>query len=104
MYKFIKGGETLGFSERVRWIKKNEYGIYVQTEEESAEGVAFGGVAYNIPDGSFNELDTVTVKEVNGGEVILAVETLRSEVDFLNLLTGVDSIEDEEEGVSDDNE
>lgn len=67
MHKFIKDGETLGFSEQVRWIKKNEYGIYVQTEEESAEGVAFGGVAYNIPNGSFSELDTVAVKEVNGG-------------------------------------
>lgn len=71
MYKIIdtRDGATIGRTDKPLFIRKKETtGCYVQTNVESAQGVAYMGTAYNLQgkDG-VGATDTVILVEVDAG-------------------------------------
>ena len=71
MYKIIniKDGSTVGSTEYPNFIKKKtSTGCYIAADEESAQGVAYQGTAYNIQgrDGVGAD-DTVFLIEYDAG-------------------------------------
>lgn len=66
MYKIIKDGATVGLTGAPNYIKKLDNGCYGLCSEQEAQGVAFGGVPYQLEGKSeMGGLDMVTVTEVN---------------------------------------
>lgn len=59
MYKIVKGAEIVGLCDKPRYVKNN-HGVYVQTDEQNADAVAIGGVAY--------PLNEITITEEESGE------------------------------------
>ena len=50
MYRLIltRNGAEAGMTETPRFIKRSSTGVYVETDEAAAEGVAYKGAAYNL--------------------------------------------------------
>lgn len=50
MYRLImtRNGAEAGMTENPRFIKRSSAGVYVETDEAAAEGVAYKGTAYNL--------------------------------------------------------
>lgn len=72
MYAVVKGGAVIGIVEKPRFIKKTEDGVFVETSEGDAQGIALNSTPYNLPGGEMEGLETVDINEVNGGEYIMA--------------------------------
>ncbi len=68
-------GDTVGYTEKARYIKLSSAGIYVQTDEEHAEGIAYMGNPYNLRDREgLGVEDTVMLIECDGGEILNLAE------------------------------
>ena len=70
MYRIIntKDGSVIGRTEAPRFIKKKYTGCYIQSDELSAQGVAYQGIPYNLHgrDGIGAD-DTVLLIEYDAG-------------------------------------
>lgn len=76
MYRIsIKGGESLGFSDSVNYIKIHESGCFTPATKEDAIGVAFRNVPYNL-DGHADipDAETVVVVELDAAYAFDEVE------------------------------
>lgn len=82
MYAVVKNGKVIGMTEKPRFIRKVG-GIYVEAPPDSAQGVAFRSVPYNLPGGGMEGLETVDVKEVDAGETIRTLETAAADTDTM---------------------
>lgn len=82
MYKIVKDGKVLAYTDNVRYIKKHANGCYVPCEPAEAQGIALNSVPYNLPGHT----------EIDGEEAIpvLMTDTETTEVvESLNILLGV---------------
>ena len=72
MYKIIKDGETLGYTETLRFIRVTKCNCYGDCPAEEAEGVAIDGKAYSLlgTGGLPGVEETVGVVKVDGGVII----------------------------------
>lgn len=70
MYRIIKDGVTVGITGALNYIKLLDNGCYGLCSEQEAQGVAFGGVPYQL-DGKaeMGGLEVVTVVEENDVEL-----------------------------------
>ena len=92
MYKLIKtDGTTLGYTERVNYIKISTNGCYVFTEKESAIGVAYNSTPYNLlGHNDIENADTVIVKEEDIGVFAKSIEQNAANIDYLSMMAGID--------------
>lgn len=44
----VTTGDVIGVTETPRYIRTNDNGINVETSKETAEGVAYNSMAYNL--------------------------------------------------------
>lgn len=66
MYRIIKDGATVGITGALNYIKLLDNGCYGLCSEAEAQGVAFGGVPYQLEGKSeMGGLEVVTVAEEN---------------------------------------
>ena len=57
-------------TEKPRFIKRTSAGIYVETNAEAAEGVAYKGTAYNLQDrAGVGAPETVLLIEFDAGDI-----------------------------------
>lgn len=91
----VTTGDVIGVTETPRYIRTNDNGINVETSKETAEGVAYNSVAYNlshVPDADVSEAeDTVVLVEFDGGELFSqnreAVNEMTAKLDYLSMMT-----------------
>lgn len=80
MYKIISNSTVIGICEKVRYIRvKPETGAYVEATEETADGIAFNSVAYNLPGKT----------AIAGADVAEAVESSEAITEMWNELVSV---------------
>ena len=66
MYRIVKDGATVGITGALNYIKLQDNGCYGLCSEAEAQGVAFGGVPYQLESKiEMGGLEAVTVAEVN---------------------------------------
>ena len=86
MFQIIKiDGETLGYVDDVRYIKRNESGDFIKTDAKNAIGIAFKGEPF-----MFGE---IIVKEVDGGKVIEEINAAYEEKQTINEIAMVELAE-----------
>lgn len=91
----VTTGDVIGVTETPRYIRTNDNGINVETSKETAEGVAYNSVAYNlshVPDADVAEAeDTVVLVEFDGGELFSqnreAMNEMTAKLDYLSMMT-----------------
>ncbi len=65
-------GETVGYTEKPRYIKKNSSGIYVETDEEHAQGIAYKSIPYNLAHREGVGVDTTVILfQYDTGDVVI---------------------------------
>ena len=70
MYRIIKDGATVGITGALNYIKLLDNGCYGLCSEAEAQGVAFGGVPYQLESKiEMGGLDVVTVVEENDVDI-----------------------------------
>lgn len=70
MYRIIKDGVTVGITGALNYIKLLDNGCYGLCSEAEAQGVAFGGVPYQLESKiEMGGLDVVTVVEENDVDI-----------------------------------
>ena len=70
MYRIIKDGATVGITGALNYIKLQDNGCYGLCSEAEAQGVAFGGVPYQLESKiEMGGLDVVTVVEENDVDI-----------------------------------
>lgn len=78
MYRVVNTntGVTVGFTEQPRFIKKSSDGVFVQTDEQNAQGIAFESTPYNLRDREgLGVEETVMLIEIDPGENLTSTET-----------------------------
>lgn len=86
MFQIIKiDGETLGYVDDVRYIKRNESGDFIKTDTKNAIGIAFKGEPFMF--------DEIIVKEVDGGKVIEEINAAYEEKQTINEIAMVELAE-----------
>ena len=86
MYKIVRGGESLGMTEALTYIKKAENGCYVLCPEPEASGIAFAGAVYHLAGrADLDGADTVAVERVDAGEELDAVSEAIADSDAMNV-------------------
>lgn len=82
MYRIIKtDGTELGITDSVRYIKIGASGSYANATKQTAIGVAFHNIAYNLL--GYSEIegaDTVIVLECDGGELVAEQHSIINEL------------------------
>jgi hypothetical protein len=74
-------GETVGYTEQARFIKRSSAGVFIQTDEEHAQGVAYMGKPYNLRDrDGLGVEDTVMLIEFDGGEILNLAENAANSI------------------------
>ena len=70
MYRIVKDGATVGITGALNYIKLQDNGCYGLCSEAEAQGVAFGGVPYQLESKiEMGGLDVVTVVEENDVDI-----------------------------------
>lgn len=84
MYRIIKiDGTELGITDAVRYIKIGA-GCFTNATEDTAIGVAFQGVAYNlVGHNDIEDAETVVVSRIDGGA------EMNNITNTINILLGV---------------
>ncbi len=103
MYKILStDGTQIAVTEEIRYIRKHSNGAYVQTDADTAEGVAVNGTAYSIIgqeplDGAE---ETVIIREFDGASALIEAE---AKLAYLAMMAGIDfDLEDTTEEVKED--
>lgn len=67
----VSTGDTIGYAESVRYIKRSSSGAFVQTDEEHAQGIAYMSKPYNLygREGLGLE-DTARLIPIDSGEIL----------------------------------
>lgn len=74
-YKITKtDGTAVGTTDSPNWIKRTAAGAYGTATKDTAEGIAFNSVAYNLVGHDIGCPDTVTCVETTTGEVLTAMQ------------------------------
>ena len=97
MYQIVTtGGEILGYTDTLNYIRKNDNGIYIRCNQPQAQGIAYKSVAYNLT--GHNEIDgeTVIISEIDYGNFIHQVEQIAANLDYLAMMAKVDLPTNEE--------
>ena len=71
MYAIMSGGELVDLCDEPRYIKQNDYGIYVTADAADAIGVSVKGDKYNINGGdAIPDAPQAVVVQRDGGEFV----------------------------------
>ena len=78
MFRIITtNGVELGFTETVRYIKRNPNQCFVACDKKDAIGVAYNSTPYNLlGHNEIEEAETVIVSEFDGGAELARVKAL----------------------------
>lgn len=93
MYRIIKiDGTELGITDSVNYIKIGASGDFATATKETAIGVAFESVPYNLNGHTEIEgADAVIVSAIDGGFYLNAnAMQSRADIDFIAMETGVE--------------
>lgn len=99
MYAIVVQGKIIAMQDAPRYVRiKPETGTIIECPREEAQGIAAGGVAYNVRGGTTFETSEAEAKEISSGEVLVQTEENRKAI---NVLLGVENAEiDPEEALS----
>ena len=68
-------GATIGYTEKPRFIKISSSGVFIQTDEENAQGIAYRSKPYNLRDREgLGVEDTVMLIVVDSGTILTQAE------------------------------
>lgn len=68
-------GDTVGYTEKPRFIKLSSAGVLIQTDEENAFGIAYQSKPYNLHGREgLNVEETVMLLEVDSGDILMQAE------------------------------
>lgn len=70
MYKVTSGGEVIGYSDSVVFIRLHGNGCYVPCDVAEATGIVVGGAVYNLPGEDIGAAETAAYTKVDGGTYI----------------------------------
>jgi len=79
MYRLIRerGGLEIGLTERPRFIKKSSSGVFIETSEAEAQGVAYKGTAYNLQGrNGLDAAETALLIQFDAGDIGLETESV----------------------------
>ena len=75
MYEVISQGERVAIVETPRYIKvKPSTGVYIETDEKQAEGVAINGKGVYSLNGKLKDLPEAEVRKIDGGVFVFGHE------------------------------
>ena len=78
MYKIIKkSGELVGYTEEPIYIRKHPNGCYVQTSQETAEGISYKSTPYSI--GGLDGADEVLVVKQDADDIYMDIKTAQEQ-------------------------
>lgn len=96
-------GETLGYTDTPRYIRKHENGCNVEASVDTATGVALRGVAYSLLNKGevADAVDVVIVLDYDAGDSVeenqTSVSTVSAKLDYISMMSGIEFPEVEEE-------
>lgn len=71
MYAIMSNGVMLALCDQPHYVKKNEKGVYVQTQPPNAEAIAVNGTLYNLPgQTAVPKAPEAVAVEIESGELI----------------------------------
>lgn len=79
MFKLVVDGVTIGFTEKPRFVRvKPESGVFVETTQDKAEGVAYKSKVFNLFGHEIGGVEeTASVVPYDGGDDSESVSELR---------------------------
>lgn len=89
MFKLIVDGATIGFTEKPKFVRvKPETGVFVETTQDKAEGVAYKSKVFNLFGHEIGGVEkTVSVVLYDGGDDSESVSELRQAENDLDAMT-----------------
>lgn len=81
MFSIISNGEVIAYCDQPRYIKlKVASGAFIQTDKDSAQGIAVKGIPFNLH--GHQEITRIEVNEETGAaEKVIVPEAFVSEID-----------------------
>ena len=68
-------GNTVGYTEKPRFIKLSSAGVFIHTDEENALGIAYQSKPYNLQGREgLNVEETVMLLEIDSGDILTQAE------------------------------
>lgn len=94
MYAILCNGEAIALVESPRYVRRNESGIFVEADKDTADGIAVNGTLYNLPGGTaIEDAPEAVVVDAKAGEYIFA-NRVRIEQDAASGNIRISTVED----------
>ena len=100
IYKLFSNGVFLGYAEDLTYIRKSDNGCFVQTDKQSAQGVAYKSVAYSFAGDKLQGCPEVVICEASVDEINNALNETRANLAYVMMMTDTAIPVDDKEVVS----
>ena len=92
MYKISSiSGELIGYAEKIKYIKINKRGVYVETTPGQATGIAYNSTPYNLMGyKDFIDAETVVVSQIEIDSFLREISQNTANIDYISMMTGIE--------------